>query len=1024
MDRLVRLILANRKSLIFIYAVLVAVAVSLVMQQRQAVFPEVNFPKATFKVDNGFAPLSEMERVFARPIEALASSSVGVLTYSTKIERGLVELSVSLDATRNFTADFQLLKGKVSTLVQGAPTSNGVPAQLSSDMTNSNNFAVLGYSLVSEKASYLDLRRVVETRIKPALQQVQGVGQVEVIGGSLPEVRIMLDPAKLALYKLTPDLVATQITDAGGTKVLGTFTAYGKLILGFSSTGLTGAEAIAALPIRAGNASLALSDVADVRMAASYPQTLTSTDRKPSVLFNVYGSPGVDVVSLSAEVGAAVDTVQAGLPPSMQVSRWYSLADFIQTSLNNVSKAILIGLVIVSLSVVGFLRNLRASVPVVASMLVTVALTFIAMHYMGQTLNIMTLAGISAAVGLIVDDAIVAVENVARYHELGHDNETAVVEGTTEVLSPLLSSTLTTVAVFAPLGFLTGITGFLFKASGFVIVASLLISLVMAVTLAPILAYWLMRPSKHPRGADHAGQVTRAYRGFLTTALKAPLLVVMAGAVVIGISFQIGRGLPTTYLPQWDEGTFIMDLDTTPGTAREETARQVAQVEQVIANLGIIQTYSRQIGDNALQSNQAHFYMHPKPKGTAGGGSVFKAMDELQTTLGTRFPNLNVDLHQILPDHFGGLAGSNNRIDIDVFGASQADLVLAGKTIAAAIGQLPEVAEVKLKTAHTLTQFELALDPGKLSLHNLNRAEVVGQVRTALEGNELGFVDAYGQQAAIRVVYPDRWQKFSPSLTDMPIFAADGSVTPLSAVGAIELRNAPDRITRKQGHLFLSIQVKTKTTNLGGNAAKIGAELAKITLPPGTYALVSGDWKRQAQAFTELRNVFLLAIGAVFTLLLVFFRSYGYSLLILLNTLTSLSFVIFGVWYFQTPFNVPTFMGLISVMGIVVKNGILIMAFLANNLKRGEDHIQAIVDACLVRARPILMTSSAAILGFLPMALSTGRGGEMMQPFAAAVIYGVLGGVVSSLILLPAMYVLAARFMQGKRNGPSETPVL
>lgn len=1024
MDKLVRVILANRKSLVFIYAILIAFAVNLAMQQRQAVFPDVNFPKATFKVQNGFAPLSEMERIFARPIEALASSSGGVLTYSTKIERGLVELSVSLDAARDFAADFQLLKGKVSTLVQGAPTSNGVPAQLSADLTNSNNFAMLGYSLVSDSAGYLDLRRVVETRIKPALQQVPGVGQIEVIGGSLPEVRIMLDPAKLALYRLTPETVATQITKAGGTLVLGTFTAYGKLVLGFSSTGLTNAEAIAALPIRSGQTSLALSDVADVRMAASYPQTLTSTDQKPSVLFNVFGSPGVDVVSLSAAVSASIDNVSAKLPPTMTVTRWYSLADFIQTSLSNVTNSILIGIAIVSLSVVLFLRDLRASIPVVAAMLVSVILTFIAMDYMGQTLNIMTLAGISAAVGLIVDDAIVAVENVARYHELGHDNETAVVEGTTEVLSPLLSSTLTTVAVFAPLGFLTGITGFLFKASGFVIVASLLISLVMAVTLAPILAYWLMRPSSRPRTGDNTGVIGRGYRRLLSAILKAPVLVVLIAAVVIGTSFEIGRGLPTTYLPQWDEGTFIMDLDAQPGTSREETGRQVAQVENVIADLGIIQTYSRQIGDTALQSEQAHFYMHPKPSGAVGGGSVFQAMDELQTTLETKFPGLNVDLHQILPDHFDGLSGKNDRVDIDVFGANQADLVAAGDAIAAAIGTLPEVAEVKLKKAHTLTQFELALDPGKLSFHNLTRAEVVAQVRTALEGNELGFVDAYGQQAAIRMVYPDRWQQFSPSLADMPVFASDGSMTPLSGVGGIELRNAPDRVTRKQGHLYLSVQVATKTTDLGGNAAKIGAALVDVTLPPGTYALVSGDWKRQAQAFTELRNVFLMAIGAVFTLLLIFFRSYGYSLLILLNTLTSLSFVIFGIWYFQTPFNVPTFMGLISVMGIVVKNGILIMAFLVNNLKKGEDNVQAIIDACLVRARPILMTSTAAILGFLPMALSTGRGGEMMQPFAAAVIYGVLGGLVSSLILLPAMYVLATRFAQGKRNGPSETSVL
>lgn len=982
------------------------------MHQRQAVFPDVNFPKAEFTVDDGFAPLSEMEKVFARPMETLAQSSEGVLNYSTKIERGVVKLKVEFDGRRNFARDFQLLKGKITTLVQSAPTLGGAPAQLTANLTNSNNFAILGYSLVSRTASYVDLRRIVDTRIRPILEQIQGVGKVEVIGGSLPEIRIMIDPAKLEQYKLTPEMVASQIKASENTQFLGHFTAFGKLILGFSSSHLAGPRAIADIPLRAGGQSLRLADVADVRMTGTYPQTLTSTDRKPSVLFNIYGTPGVDVVSLSAEVAKAIDGIRPSLPPSMKVSRWYSLADFIKSSLDGVGRDIVIGILIVSLSVVLFLRNLRASMPVIASMLVTVVLTFLAMKYLGETLNIMTLAGISAAIGLVVDDAIVAVENITRFHEKGLDNEAAVVRGTKEVLSPLLSSTLTTISVFAPLGLLTGITGFLFKASALVIIAALSISLVMAVTLAPILSFWLLRPARRVHPSHSKSPLLQKYEAFLTAILKSPLRVISVATVVIGLAFFIGRSLPTTYLPQWDEGTFIMDMDTTPGTSRAEMARKVAGVENVIAQLGIIQTYSRQIGDSALRSNQAHFYMHPKPKGASGGGSVFQAMDTLQHSLETKFPNLNVDLHQILPDHFGGLVGKNNVIAIDIFGANPKDLLAAGKIISSAIGKLPEVAHVKMSPPHNVTQFRLVLDPSRLASYKLTRTEVVSQVQVAMQGKNLGYVQAQGQQAEMRMVYPDHWRRLMPALMDMPIFRTDGSTTPLSALGHLELRSAPDRITRKQGHLFLAMSVKTRNTDLGGNAARISAILAKLPLPAGTYALVSGDWKLQAQAFAELRYVFLLAIAAVFTLLLIFFRSYGTSLLILLNTLTSLAFVIFGIWIFHTPFNVPTFMGLISVIGIVVKNAILIMAFANNNLKKGEDRIRAIIDACLVRARPILMTSTAAVLGFLPMALSSGRGGEMMQPFAAAVIYGVLGGVVSSLVLLPAMYVLLSNFQR------------
>ncbi len=1010
MDKLVRAILANRKSLLFIYLVLTAYAVFTVMNLRQAVFPDVSFPTAVYKIDNGFAPLSEMERVFGKPIDSLVGSSVGVQTYTSRVERGYAKFRVSLDSARDFNADFQLLKGKISTLVQAAPTSSGVPAGLTAELTNSNNLALLGYSLVSPTASYLDLRTIVDTRVVPALQQVQGVGQIEVIGGSLPEVEVRLDPAKLAQYQLAPEAVSSQIKAQGGTQFLGTFTDYGKLLLGFDVSSLTSADAIADLPIRTPGGALKLSDIANVQMVARSSGVLTSTDRQPSVLFNVYGAPGVDVVSLSDEVGKAVDRLQAAMPAEMKISRWYALADFVRTSLGSVINSILLGLVIVSISIFAFLRNWRLAVPVVVTMLVTIGLSFIAMSALGQTLNVMTLAAISAAVGLVVDDATVIVENIARHNEMGEDNLTATVKGTAEVLSPDISGTLTTIAVFAPLVLLTGITGFLFKASAVVIVASLLISLITAVTLASILSFWFIKPVIHARAPDQIGLAKRAYRGFLRATLRAPLLVVLLGTVVIVLSAMVARTLPTTYLPQWDEGTFIMDLDTNVGTAQSETARRVSQVEDVIASLGIIQTYSRQIGDSALQSEQAHFYMHPKPAGTAGAGTVFQVMDDLQATLEQKFPGLNVDLHQILPDHFDGLSGKTNLVTIDVFGPTLADLLTAGDTIAAAIGNLPGIKKVKLKHPESVSQFQLVLNPDAMVLHNLTRAEIARQVSDALQGSSIGFISQGDQQAAIRVIYPDRWRQFSPSLTDMPIFAADGTATPLSALAEIKLVASPDRITRKQGHLSLSVEAYTKTADLGGNATAIAAELSKLSLPAGAYAVVSGDWQRQVKAFGELKFVFVLALGLVFTLLLVFFGSYGHSLLIVLNTLTSLSLVIFGIWAFRTTFNVPTFMGLISVIGIVVNNGILIMAFLDKNLKKGEDRVRAIIDACLVRARPILMTSSAAILGFLPMALSAGRGGEMMQPFAAAVIYGVIGGVFSSLVLLPSMYVLATRF--------------
>lgn len=1002
MRKLVLAVLENSKALLFITAVLIGLGFISLATVRQAVFPSVNFPRATINVDSGFTPLSDMQTRFILPIEKLIAATPGITRTRVKVRRGSASFDIDFDPSRDYKAVFQEISTKVSALAANGGPNTSITAALQ----NSSSFSVLGYSLVSERpgtSDYLLLRTVVDEKIIPTLQSVPGVGSIEVIGGLTRQINIVMDPARLAQHAISPAELGRQIAAANTTRFMGTIVEYGKLVLGFSDASLDTIPKIESLPITVGAQTVPLSLLANVTYASDRPQNLTTTDRKKSVLFNVAMVPGADVIAVTRQVTATFDKLAKELPPGMVIRRWYALSDFIQTSINNVTMDIYIGVVIISLCILFYLRTLRASVPIIVAMGGSIMITFIFVQLLGYTLNIMTLAGISAAVGVLVDDAIVVVENITRHHSMGEDPQEAVVAGTAEVISPMFFSTLTRVAVFAPLGLLTGMSGFLFQATSVVIVIAMIVSMILAFTLSPILTRMMMR-----RGVQHDDSQRwgyRVYRRVLAMTLRAPLIVVVLAVAMVTSAGMAGRNLATSYLPVWDEGTFVMDLDTPTGTSMASMNQLIDGVEQVIASIPEIQTFSRQIADSALRTNQAHFFFHPKPT-AAAGGSVFQVMDKLNAALVAKFPDLNIDLHQILPDQFDNFSGSQNALLVEVSANALSDVLTAEAQLTAAFKKLPEIQKVKAKIPESQRDFSIVPDDTKLAAAGLGRSDFLDQVKMALYGQVVNRITQGSRRLNLSLQYPRQWQNFRPTIGDIPIFNSAGKAFPLRAVARVETRPSPDVYYRQNGTMIVRINIETNSSNMGANAALLQSTIDKTPLPGGVTAVVGGDWKAQIKTFSELRNVLLIAVFLVFTLLLMAFRSYGHAALIMLNTGISLSFVVFGLLITGTVFNVPTFMGLIAAVGVVVNNGILIMAFLDARLQRGLSATEAMIDACVIRARPILITSAAAALGFAPMAIAAGRGGEMLQPFATAMIFGILGSIVSSLLVLPNLYQL------------------
>jgi multidrug efflux pump subunit AcrB len=842
--------------------------------------------------------------------------------------------------------------------------------------------------------------------IKPQLESITGIDRIEVIGGVGPEFRVILLPQKLAQYHIGPAEVIDAIRRSNGVDFLGTMTEEYRLFLGFSNYQLNGLEDIQNILLsRTGSTPIYLKQVAQVLDTTTELVSITATNGHPAVLFNVIKHPDADVITVSRLVHKRLAEVEAHIPSDMHVSEWYDLAQFVKKSINGVAFDILIGIIIVVIITYLFLRNIRATIPIFLIMPLVVMISFIVMRFLGLTINIMTLGGLTAAIGILVDDAIVVVENIIRRIDIGEERESAVVKGSTEVITSLIGATLTTVSVFIPMILLSGVTGFFFRATAITISVALIISFILALLITPIIADLVLSRQRNTviRPVEDR-LMQRAYRSIVVFSLKHTRIVILFALLMAAGAGYLFVHMPTGFLPVWDEGTFVMDLDAKPGTSLEEMNRVVLGVEKVIASVPVIQTYSRQTGDEAVRPNQAHFFMHPGKTAGKKQLSVFQVMDELQSKLADAFPDLNVDLHQLLPDRFQNLIAQQNTMMVKLLGNSVDDIQAANLILTPALKKLPEITKITAKTSAVQPEFLISYRNERLARLNLMKADVSSQIATVLRGTKATEIMHGTSLVPIRVTYPSSYHRYVSTLKDMPIFTPDGKFFPLSTVGSISVESSAANVYHENGVPVLSLTIETKTGDLRSNAIAIQKALNETRLPQGVTVQLGGDWASQIRSFQELLFVLILAGILVFTLVLFEFRDLRLSLITLVATILSLSFVIFGLALTGTTFNVPAFMGLITALGLMVRNGILIIDFAQRFHREGLNLTDSIVKAGVIRIRPVMITSVTTIGGFMPLALSMGGGGEMLQPFAVSVVFGLLGSMFFSLLIIPNLY--------------------
>ncbi|HSU24544.1 MAG TPA: efflux RND transporter permease subunit, partial [Pyrinomonadaceae bacterium] len=642
--------------------------------------------------------------------------------------------------------------------------------------------------------------------------------------------------------------------------------------------------------------------------------------------------------------------------------------------------------------------------------------TFLAMYLIGLSFDLMTLGGVAAAIGLVIDDAIVVVENIYTHLLHGESRHIAVQKAISEITVPIIGSTITPVVVFLPLTLLTGVTGVFFRSLAMTMAVALLTSLVLALTFTPVLAERFVRIRGEGKGHEELGKflsfVIRPYEWLLRQALANRMIVLIVCAAILAGSYLVYRSLGTEFLPAFDEGAFVLDYIAPAGTSLQETDRILKQVEDLLKETPEVESYSRrtglQLGLSITEPNTGDFLVKLK---SSRARSTEAVIDDLRGEIEKSEPSLEVEFVGILTDLVNDLTGSPEPIEIKIFSDDRKALEAKAAEIEEAIKKVDGVVDTNAGVIVSGPALTFKVDPQLAAKFGVTASDIAGSVETAITGSDISLVLQRGRPITVRVVFPDAAAASLDALKALQIRSSTGSLFRLDQVAAVDYDKGQTEINRDGLRQTDSVTARITGTDLGTAIEQIKAKLAStVKLPVGMTVEYGGLYAEQQASFRELSVALVLAIVLVFLVLLVEFRSFAEPVAIVTGSVLALSGVLLALLVTKTTLNVVSYMGMIMVVGIVAKNGILMLDTVDENFAKTGDMTEALIVSGRRRFRPVLMTSLAAILGMLPLALALGAGSEMLQPLAIGVIGGLMFALLLSLVVTPTVFAILTKF--------------
>jgi CzcA family heavy metal efflux pump len=1006
----------HRRSLLFLMGILALGGLISSFSLPVSLFPQVNFPRIDISLDAGERPAERMAVEVTYPVEEAVRALPGVRHIRSTTSRGSAKLSIFFKWGRDMVSAKLQVESAINQIMPNLPAGTTFRVR----RMNPTIYPVLAYSLTSDTHSLVELRDIALYQLRPLLSTVPGVARVGVQGGARAEYHVVVNPARLASYHLSLAQVAQAVSASNVITAVGRLEDHYKLYLVVSDTRFHNLREIRQSVLRSGKDGLVrLEDIATVTRATAPQWTRVTADGHDAVLFQIYQQPGGNTVRIARDVRKQLANFRSHLPQGIRIANWYDQSQLILASAASVWDAIIIGIFFAVLILLIFLRNLRMTF--IAAMIVPCVLgaTILLLAVMHLSFNIMTLGGMAAAVGLIIDDMVVMEEHIMRrLRERADHRHNRVMAAMREFFQPLSGSSTATIIIFTPMAFLSGVTGAFFKSLSLTMAASLVISFLMAWLAVPLLADHLLRveDARKEDAGPWTHRTLNAYENLMRRVLARHKLVLLGIIPLLLLGWLAYQNLGSGFMPHMDEGGFVIDYRAPSGTSLAETDRLCRQVGAILRQIPEVQTYSRRTGQNfgaveISEANEGDFFVRLKPFPRR---PIEQVMDEVRNRIQHSVPGLHVEMAQLMEDVIGDLTAVPQPVEIMIFSDNGKLLQSLAPKVAAAIKKIPGVVDVNNGIVLAGDALDIRVNRDKASLEGVNPDQVTHMLANYLTGVVTTQIQQGPKMVGVRVWTPAASRRTSRDLENLHLRAADGHLFPLKRIAKVKVIIGQPQITRYDLKRMVAVSGRISGRDMGSVIRDVKAALQQPgLLPASVYYRLGGLYEQQQIAFTGLVKVFTAAVLLVFLLLLFLYERFLTSLAIMFTTLLALCAIFIGLFITGTEINISSMMGMTMIVGIVTEVAIFYFSEY-HSLPGDLNRTDALILAGKNRLRPIAMSTLAAMLALLPLALGIGQGAAMQQPLAISIISGLVIQLPLVLIVFPVLLATLGRRISSK----------
>ena len=987
--------LRHKKAVAVLVAALFVLGVWAYTATPASVFPNMSFARIDVVVDAGDLPPDQVRLEVAQPLTRAFLGLPSVTRVLATSAQGNAELLVDFSSNTDSRFDLQYVNQAISqqrSVLPAAATAQAMVVTPTSEV-------VIAYALTSSQLSQTVLREFAQQSIVPTFYGISGLARIVVMGGPQREYHVVLDPGELAANGLTAADVSKAIGDANAVASLGLREQFYQRNVLVVQSSIDSLDNLASLTLAApSHAPVPLGAIAHISAGTEPLTSQASYDAQHAVAINFYSLPGADAVKMAREIRSRMERISQSVHGGIRIERAWDQSDLVVASQRNLRDAILLGALLAVLVIFVFLRDGRMTLVAAVIIPIAMGITVFFINLTGETLNLMSVGGLAVAVGLIIDDAIVVIENIARHvrerREAGA--QPAVIAAMRELSAPMIASTLTTVVVFIPLLLLTGVTGFFFRSLAFTLGEALIVSLCLALFLAPVLARFAIRQQKKPSGRDPFAKISQRYDRVLRFALTHRSLVYVACGGVLALTFLLLVRMPNDFLPELDEGQLQIDYLMPVGTTLQASDVVGTRIEQIVMHDPAVLSVVRVTGEDPngfspIQVREGKLRIRLRPQDRRDPYEV--VADRLRSQVSSAIPAATVEFTQLLEEVLGDLSGSVRPIMITLAGPDQTVLVQQATALAGRLQKVHGLTDVFSGVNYDDPTTQVLPAGARLAALGLSQTDFAQAMQAQTQGSIAAVVPNQNLLIPVRVQVAGG--------TD--VLATPRGLMPLSAVASANPPALTTDVTEINGQRVMTVTAGSDV-DLSNAIAAVRRILREHPLPPGYSASIGGAYRDQQRSFREFSVALIAAVLLVFFVMLASFESFRLPVVIITAIPLALIGVALGLFVTGTPFNVSSFMGLLLLVGIVVKNGILLIDVANRRRLAGASVSEALVEAGRTRLRPILMTTFAAIGGLLPLAFGVGPGSAMEKPLAIAVIGGLSTATAFTLIVIPVLY--------------------